>query len=143
MSLRHATSCPYHAEVQRNLRSPLTFAQSAILIICLTTVGSAQKSSNTDSPFNINAYRVGEHLTYNVNYSRFVSAAHIELLVAGRDNFFGHEGIQLKAHVETKGVVNVALLSINNDYTTYVFPDSGLPYRAQHVTRQSGRSSAG
>src|SRR5436190_13917535 len=141
MRLRRTTSCPYHAEVQRNLRSPLTFAQSAILIICLTTVGSAQKSSNTDSPFNINAYRVGEHLTYNVNYSRFVSAAHIELFVAGRDNFFGHEGIQLKAHVETKGVVNVALLSINNDYTTYVFPDSGLPYRAQHVTRQSGRTT--
>ena len=141
MRLHHATSCPYHSEVQRNLRSPLTFAQLAILIICLTTVGSAQKSSPTDAPFNINAYRVGERLTYNVNYSKFVSAAHIELFVAGRDNFFGHEGIQLKAHVETTGVVNVALLSINNDYTTYVFPDSGFPYRAQHVTRQSGRTT--
>jgi hypothetical protein len=142
MSLRRATSCPYHAEVQRKLRSPLTLARFATLIICLTTGGSAQKSSTTEaSPFNVNAYRVGEHLTYNVNYSKFISAAHIELFVAGRDNFFGHEGIQLKAHVETKGVVNVALLSINNDYTTYVFPDSGLPYRAQRVTRQSGRTA--
>jgi hypothetical protein len=141
MRLRRATSCPYHSEVQRNLRSPLTFAQLAILIICLTTVGSAQKSSSNEPAFNINAYRVGERLTYNVNYSKFISAAHIELFVAGRDTFFGHEGIQLKAHVETKGVVNVALFSINNDYTTYVFPDSGLPYRAQHVTRQSGRMS--
>jgi Protein of unknown function (DUF3108) len=141
MSLRRATSCPYHSRVQRNLRSPLTFVQLAALIICLTTVGSAQKAPPVEAPFNINAYRVGERLTYNVNYSRFVSAAHIELVVAGRDKFFGHEGIQLKAHVETKGVVNVALLSINNDYTTYVFPDSGLPYRAQHVVRQSGRTT--
>lgn len=141
MRLRRATSCPYHSEVQRNLRSPLTLAQLAILIICLTTVGSAQKSSPSEAPFNLNAYRIGERLSYNVNYSKFVSAAHIELFVAGRDNFFGHEGIQLKAHVETTGVVNVALLSINNDYTTYVFPDSGLPYRAQHVTRQSGRTT--
>src|ERR1044072_3870833 len=138
MSLRHATSCPYHAKVQRKLRSPLTIAQLAILSASLTSVGSAQKSSSAEAPFNVNAYRVGEHLTYNVNYSKFVSAAHIELVVAGRDNFFGHEGIQLKAHVETKGVVNVALLSINNDYTTYVFPESGLPYRAQHVVRQAG-----
>jgi hypothetical protein len=141
MSLRHATSCLYHAEVQRKLRSPLTFAQLAILIICLTTVGSAQKTSTADAPFNVNAYRIGERLTYNVNYSKFISAAHIELFVAGRDTFFGHEGIQLKAHVETKGVVNVALFSINNDYTTYVFPDSGLPYRAQRVTRQAGRAT--
>ncbi len=141
MSLRRATSCPYHAKVQRKLRSPLTIAQLAILMICLTSIGWAQKSSPAEAPFNINAYRVGEHLTYNVNYSKFVSAAHIELVVAGRDNFFGHEGIQLKAHVETKGVVNVALLSINNDYTTYVFPESGLPYRAQHVVRQSGRTT--
>jgi hypothetical protein len=80
-------------------------------------------------------------LTYNVNYSRFVSAAHIELFVAGRDKYFGHEGIQLRAHVETKDIVNVTLLAINNDYTTYVFPENGLPYRAQHMVRQAGRLS--
>jgi hypothetical protein len=141
MSLRRATSCPYHAEVQRKLWSPLTLAQLAALTLCLTTIGSAQQSSATDAPFNGSAYRVGERLTYNVDYSRFYSAAHIELFVAGRDNFFGHEGIKLQAHVETKGVVNVTLLSINNDYTTYVFPDSGLPYRAQHLVRQAGRAS--
>ena len=141
MSLRPATSCPYHSTVQRKLRSPLTLAQIAALVLCLTSYGRAQQSSTNDAPFNINAYRIGERLTYNVNYSRFVSAAHIELVVAGRDTFFGHEGIQLKAHVETKGVVNVTLLSINNDYTTYVFPESGFPYRAQHVVRQAGRAS--
>jgi Protein of unknown function (DUF3108) len=141
MRLRPATSCPYHSTVQRKLRSALTLAQIAALIICLTSYGRAQQTSTVDAPFNINAYRIGERLTYNVNYSRFVSAAHIELFVAGRDKFFGHEGIQLKAHVETKGVVNVTLLSINNDYTTYVFPESGFLYRAQHVVRQAGRTS--
>jgi hypothetical protein len=141
MSLRLATSCPYHSTVQRKLRSPLTLAQVAALIICLTPYGRAQQTPAGDAPFNINAYRIGERLTYNVNYSKFVSAAHIELFVAGRDNYYGHEGIQLKAHVETKGVVNVALLAINTEYTTYVYPDTGLPYRAQHVAKQSGRSS--
>jgi len=141
MSLRPATSCPYHSTVQRKLRSPLTVAQIAALIICLTPGGRAQQTSVSDAPFNINAYRIGERLTYNVNYSRFVSAAHIELFVAGRDKFFGQEGIQLKAHVETKGIVNVTLLAINNDYTTYVFPETGLPYRAQHVVRQAGQNS--
>jgi hypothetical protein len=127
--------------VKPRLRAPLTLAQLAALLICLTTGAGAQQASAYDPPFNVNAYRIGEHLTYNINYSHFISAGHIELLVAGRDKFFGREGIQLKAHVETNGIVNVALLAINNDYTTYVFPDNGLPYRAQHVVRQADRTS--
>jgi Protein of unknown function (DUF3108) len=141
MCLRRATTCPYHSIVQRRLRAPLTLAQLAALIICLTTVAGAQQAAANDPPFNVSAYRIGERLTYNINYSRFISAGHIELLVAGRDKFFGHEGIQLKAHVETSGIINVAVLSINNDYTTYVFPDNGFPYRAQHVVRQAGKIS--
>src|SRR2546421_4254487 len=141
MSLRHATTCHYHSLVQRKLEFSLTFAKLAALIICLAGGGSAQPTAASQAPFNASAYRVGERLTYNVNYSQFVSAAHVELLVAGRDNFFGREGIQLSAHVETNGVVNVALLSTNNDYTSYVFPDSGLPYRSQQVVRQAGRTS--
>ncbi|HEY6228690.1 MAG TPA: DUF3108 domain-containing protein [Verrucomicrobiae bacterium] len=90
-------------------------------------------------PFNPAVYRIGERLTYNVNYSQFISAAHVELFVAGRGNFFGREGIQLNAHIETTGVINAALFSTDNDYTTYVLPDSGLPYRAQSVMRQAGR----
>jgi hypothetical protein len=30
---------------------------------------------------------------------------------------FGREAVQLRAHVETTGVINVALFAINNDYT--------------------------
>src|SRR5947208_5243828 len=141
MSLRHATTYHYHSLVQRKLKFSLTFAKLAILLICLAGAVAAQQTAADQAPFNAGAYRVGERLTYNVNYSQFVSAAHVELFVAGRDAFFGREGVQLRAHVETNGVVNVALLSINNDYTTYIFPDSGLPYRSQQVVRQAGRTS--
>ena len=98
-----------------------------------------QRIEATQAPFNAATYRVGERLTYDVSFSQFVSAAHVELLVAARGNFFARESIQLKAHVETHGVVNVALLSLNNDYTTYVDPGTGLPFRAQQVIREAGR----
>ena len=113
----------------------------ALLVLLTCTINAQTKPDASPSTFNPNAVRVGERLTYNVNYSQFVSAAHVELFVAGRGTFYGHEGIQLRAHVETNGVVNVALLSINNDYTTFVFPDSGLPYRSQQVVREAGRMS--
>jgi hypothetical protein len=86
-------------------------------------------------------YRVGERLTYNVSFSNFVDAAHVEMLVAEQGTFFTRDGLQLRAHVETTGVVNAALYSINNDYTTYVDPSSGLPFRTQQVIREGGRTS--
>ena len=139
--MRHATTCHYHSLVHKKLKFSLNLASLTALLICLACTVAAQQTEANSTPFNAGAYRVGERLTYNVNYAQFVSAAHVEVFVAGRDNFFGREGIQLRAHVETNGVVNVALWSINNDYTTYILPDSGLPYRSQQVVRQAGRTS--
>ena len=92
-------------------------------------------------PFSKTPYQLGELLTYNVTFSNFVDAAHVEMLVAERGTFFTREGLQLRAHVETTGVVNAALYSINNDYTSYIDPVSGLPYRTQQVIREGGRTS--
>ncbi len=124
------------------LKFSLKIAQLTALLISLTcTLHAQQKSEASQSPFNAAAYRVGERLTYNVSFSQFVSAAHVELLVAGRGTFFSREGIQLRAHAETSGVVNVAVFAINNDYTTYVDPTTGLPFRAQQVVREADRTS--
>lgn len=59
----------------------------------------------------------------------------MEFLVAARGTFFGREGVQLKGHVETRGVVNTALFAVNNDYVTYVDPANGLPYHRQQTIR--------
>jgi hypothetical protein len=140
--LRRAPTCHYHSKVHAKLKFLLTIAKLTVLLVSLTCALSAQqKSDATQSPFNASAYRVGERLTYNVSYSQFVSAAHLELLVAGRGTVLNREGIQLRAHAETNGVVNVALFAINNDYTTYVDPSTGLPFRAEQVVRAADRTS--
>jgi hypothetical protein len=142
--LRRVTTYHYHSKVHAQLNFSLKLAQLLALLVSLTcTIAAQQKSDATQAPFNEAAYRVGERLTYNVDFSHFVSAAHVELFVAGRGNFYNRNGIQLRAHVETVGLVNVALLSINNDYTTFVDAQTGLPYRAQQVVRQAGRTSEG
>ena len=95
------------------------------------------------SPFSSAPYRVGERLSYNVSFSNFPTAAHIELNVVGRGMFFGREGYELRAHVETTGVVSAALYSLNNDYITYVDTATGLPFRTQQVVREGARTSDG
>lgn len=141
MSLRPHTTYHYHSQVRRPLKFSLKIARLLVLLLSPTCFAIAQAPAGSTDGFNPAAYRIGERLTYNVDFSRFISAAHVELLIAGRGNFFGRDGIQLKAHVETTGVVNVALLSMNNDYTTYVAAESGLPYRRQQVVREAGRTS--
>lgn len=86
-------------------------------------------------------YRVGERLTYNVAFSNFPSAAHVEVEVVSRGIHFGREAVQLRAHVETAGVINVALFAINTDYTTYVDPQTGLPFRSEERPRDAIRSA--
>src|SRR5712692_9879726 len=141
-SLRRAATCHYHSKVHGKLKFSLKIAQLTALLISLTcTLHAQQKSDASQSPLNPAAYRVGERLTYNVSFSQFVSAAHVELFVAGRGTFFNREGIQLRAHAETSGVVNVALFAINNDYTTFVDPQTGLPFRSQQVVREAGRAA--
>jgi len=141
-SLRRAAACHYHSKVHGQLKFSIRIAQLTALLISLTcTLHAQQKSEASQSPFNAAAYRVGERLTYNVSFSQFVSAAHVELLVAGRGTFFNREGIQLRAHAETSGVVNVAVFAINNDYATDVDPATGLPFRAQQVVRAADRAS--
>jgi hypothetical protein len=86
-------------------------------------------------------YRVGERLTYNVSFANFINAAHIEIFVAARGNFLNRDGIQLRAHVETTEFVNAALYAMNNDYTSFIDPHTGQPYRAQQTIREGGRTS--
>ena len=104
-------------------------------------LAAQRRSDPVEIPFSQAPYRVGERLTYNVSFSSFQNAAHVELLVAGRGTFFNREGLQLRAHVETTEIINAALYSINNDYTTYVDPASGQPFRTQQVIREGGRTS--
>jgi hypothetical protein len=126
-----------------NLRLKLAAILSLpTLLLALIISTFAQETSGVGStPFSPAPYRVGERLTYNVSFSSFPTAAHIEVEVLARGTYFGREAIQMRAHVETSGVVNVALFAINNDYITYVDPNTGLPFHSETVAREASRAS--
>lgn len=124
----------------------LTLATLFILLMALSgfapaVAQRAASDTTTTASSSLSPYRVGERLTYHVSFSNFINAAHVELLVAARGNFFNRDALQVRAHVETTGVVNAALYSINNDYTSYIDPNTGLPFRTQQVIREGGSTS--
>ena len=115
---------------------------SAILLIALISPLFAQENGGANPfPFSQSPYRVGERLTYSVSFSNFPSAAHVELEFVSRGTHFNRDAIQLRAHVETTGVVNVALYAINTDYITYVDPETGLPFRSEERARDAIESA--
>ncbi len=124
------------------MNRPSTVITTILILLAVCTPLAAQSQETVvELPFSPSPYQVGERLTYNVSFSNFSTAAHVEMLISGRGTFFNHDGIQLSAHVETTGVVNAALYSINNDYTTYIDPASGLPFRSQQVIREGARTA--
>ncbi len=112
---------------------------SALLVFAPVIVSAQGRDAINASPLSTAPYQVGERLSYTVSFSSFPTAAHIEILVIGRGDFYGRDGIEIRAHVETTGVVSAALYSINNDYVTYVDPATGLPYRTQQTLREGAR----
>src|SRR5688572_25316430 len=141
MTLRHPSPVSYHSHVHRKTTFSRIAVCLAALVLTLTTVNAQQTQETPVAPFNSAVYRAGERLTYNVSFAQFVSAAHVEMFVAGRGRYFDREGIELRAHVETSGIVNAALVALNNDYISYVDATTGLPYRSQTVVREAGRAT--
>jgi hypothetical protein len=118
------------------------FLTSLILLLALATPALSQRKSDVEAiPFSSAPYRVGERLTYNISFSNIISAAHVQIHVVNRSSFFGREGIEIRGHVQTVGMVNAALYALNNDYVSYVDPATGLPYRTQQVLREPLRTS--
>jgi len=131
--------------VNLSLKPPF-ISTLTILFLALVSPLFAQENGGGNGgqapgSFSTAPYRVGERLTYNVSFSNFPDAAHVEVEIMSRGMHFGREAIQLRAHVETNGVINVALYAINSDYTTYIDPATGLPFRVEESARDAIRSA--
>jgi Protein of unknown function (DUF3108) len=127
--------------VKRSLKSPFISTLSILLLAVVFPLFAQQTNGISAQGFSSSPYRVGERLTYNVAFSNFPSAAHVEVEVVSHGMHFGRDAVQLRAHVETTGVINVALFSINNDYVSYVDPNSGLPFRSEETVRDAIRNA--
>ena len=111
-----------------------------LLLLTLNRNAFGQRQGDLASlPFSPGPYRVGERLTYDISFSNFISAAPVELRVVARGKFFGREAVLLRGHVETTGVVNVALVAINEDFVSYVDPQTGMPFRSEQVSHNGPR----
>ena len=71
------------------MNRPLTVATALLIYLALSFPLAAQrKETIVVLPFSRAPYQVGERLTYNVSFSNFRTAAHVELFNAGAGLYF-------------------------------------------------------
>jgi hypothetical protein len=126
----------------RLLQAAFTFLSISLIF---SAFASAQQTSSgvaaAGGEFSPAPYQAGEKLTYNVSFSNFSTAGHVELFNAGRGRFFDRDGFELRARVQSVGVVRAALYAIDNEYTAYVDPQTGLPYRTRFQRFEGGAAA--
>ena len=127
--------------MNRSLKPPFISTLTILFLALVFPLFAQENGGQATVPFSPAPYHVGERLTYNVSFANFPSAAHLEVEIMSRGMHFGREAVQLRAHVETNGVINVALFAINNDYMTYVDPTTGLPFRVEESARDAIKSA--
>jgi uncharacterized protein DUF3108 len=84
---------------------------------------------------------VGERLVFNVAWLNFPSAARLEMEVADQGQFFGQESYQIRTRVETSGQVRSLFALIDNQYTSYISPNTAVPFRIVNLIRQGNQQS--
>jgi hypothetical protein len=128
----------------RLLQAAFTFLFASLVFAApafAQQTSSAAAAAIAPGEFSPAPYLAGEKLTYNVSFSNFTSAGHVELFNAGRGRFFDREGFELRARVQTVGVVRAALYAIDNEYTSYVDTQTGLPFRTRFLRLEGGAAS--
>jgi len=124
------------------LQAAFTFLFVSLVFSAFAFAQQTPDGGGAAGGFSPAPYQAGEKLTYNVSFSNFSDAGHIELFNAGRGRFFDRDGFELRARVQTTGVVRAALYAINNEYTSYVDPQTGLPFRTRFQRYEGGGASA-
>jgi Protein of unknown function (DUF3108) len=101
------------------------------------TTTPASASTASDGP----PFIVGERLSFNVSWANFPTAASLDLEVTERGQFYGQDSFQIRTRIETIGQVRSLFSEIDNQYISYVNPNTGIPLSVVSSIRQGKKQS--
>lgn len=100
------------------LSKSIKFIVSATFFAASTIALSAQSGAQ---------FRIGEKLTYQISFDKFLNVGYAELRVASTGKLSGRDAIELQAKAKTLDFVSAAFFFVDQSRTVYVAPDTGLP----------------
>lgn len=89
----------------------------------------------------IERFPVGEKITYHISFANFSDAGFVEMQTVARAKVGDRDTIHLRARLKTTGIVEATLLSLDNEYNSFISPDMGLPLRIERTLRNSNAAT--
>ena len=80
----------------------------------------------------------GETLTYDVEWNNNTRAATLTLAVGDKGTYFGQQGLQLTANVQTVGMVRL-FATVEGAFKSFSNPRTMLPFRAENRSSVNGK----
>ena len=122
----------------------LKFPTACLLLVlgAFVSSSSAEETGDlTSQPFSPAPYCVGERLTYNVSFQPLLVPLTWSFWLRLVALSLGREGIQLKGHVETDGVANVAPWGLKTTSPT-LYPGNWFALsRLSKIIRETARTT--
>lgn len=84
-------------------------------------------------------FPVGEHLRYAISWAQYLVAGEMALAVRGQGHFFDRVGLHLELRARTIGPVRTLVKALDEQWTSYVDPETWLPYRVEHWRQEGDR----
>lgn len=107
-------------------RLVVLLAAAAMLVAGMSPARTGIAGASSEQP----GFRIGEKLTYQISFGKFVNAGFAELSVISRGKLGGKNGrdvVELRSRIKTLDVVSAVFLQMDEERTSYVAPESGLP----------------
>lgn len=79
-------------------------------------------------------FRIGEKLSYNLSFGRFLNAGYAEIAVLSRGKLRSVDVVEIRSRVKTFDVVSAAFCNIDETRTAYVQPGTGIPVYIRKVS---------
>lgn len=96
---------------------------------------SAQVSTQISTPVRPpTPFRVGERLTYSITFDKFKNAAYAETYVVSRGKLGERDAVELQGKIKTTEFVSAAFYLFDEQRTTYVHSDTGLPLYIRKIS---------
>lgn len=95
-------------------------------------------AQNDVTSTQINNFRVGEKITYNVSFNKYKNAAVAEIYCVSRGKLQGKDAVELRMKMKTVDFVSAAFHNVNESRIVFADVENGLPIFTKIINNETG-----
>lgn len=112
-----------------------------VLFSFLTILSFVSAQESTEIPTEnaqLTSFRVGEKLTYNITFGKFVNAGYAEVFIASSGKIGDKNAVEIRSKLRTDDLVSAAFYLIDKTRKTFAAAETGLPLYVKTTNFETG-----